>query len=452
MSDPCSAIHRSQTSSSAFLLSQSDICKPLPAHGPGTDESAARIIKALADEHEILLTPSVLQDAFAKRMETEESFTVLVIGIDDFHVSDSPDVPARNAASELEKICRDYNGLWGVFDSDKLACLIPGKDVKTGTEIAQNIVENLGCRHTQTVTTGIASYPQLDFDKSATLINAQKALEHAQFFGPGAVTAFDSVSLNISGDKYYQAGDLEGAIWEFKKALELDPDNVNVLNSLGVCYGVKNEMDLAMQCFTKASELDSGEIMALYNAGYVHMSRGENEKALKYFEKAGQIDSDVFEVAFQTGRVYLEIGRPQKARKFLETAVSITDKSGAAYRYLADCYLCLDRDIDAATAYKTALKLRPDDAEALSALGYLYEMQAKNADIALMFCQKAVEMDPENGLFRHRLGRIYFSRNMGEKAAAEFQAACDCGHDSFEYLSLAREMAAASSPDCRMQG
>jgi tetratricopeptide (TPR) repeat protein len=452
MSDSCSAVHRSQTSSSAFLLSQSDVCKPLPAHGPGTDESAARILEALADLPDSLLTPEMLQEAALKRLEKEKKFSVLVIGIDDFHISDNSDGLALNAASAVVEICRDYKGFWGVFDADKLACFLPGKDSKECGEIAQRLLDNLNPRHTQTVTTGIASYPLLDFDKSEILINAQKALEHAEFFGPGAITAFDAVSLNISGDKYYQAGDIEGAVSEFKKAIEIDPDNVNVLNSLGVCYGVKEELELAMECFTKAAELDPGEIMALYNAGYVHMSKGENEKALEYFEKAGKINPGVFEVAFQTGRVYLESGRPQKARKFLETAVSITDKSGAAHRYLADCYLSLDRDIDAATAYKTALKLRPDDAEALSALGYLYEMQGKNADIALMFCQRAVEMAPENGLFRHRLGRIYFCRNMGEEAVAEFQAACDCGQDSLEYLSLAREMAAASDPDRRMQG
>jgi hypothetical protein len=42
--------------------------------------------------------------------------------------------------------------------------------------------------------------------------NAEKALDHAGFFGPGTITGFDAVSLNISGDRRYQAGDIAGAI------------------------------------------------------------------------------------------------------------------------------------------------------------------------------------------------------------------------------------------------
>ncbi|MFW5936707.1 MAG: tetratricopeptide repeat protein [Desulfosalsimonas sp.] len=99
----------------------------------------------------------------------------------------------------------------------------------------------------------------------------------------------------------------------------------------------------------------------------------------------------------------------------------------------------IDRDGDAATAYKNVLKIRPDDAEALSALGYLYEMQARNADIALMFCQQAVEMAPDNALFRHRLGRLYYNRNRYEEALAEFEAARELGDEaSAEYISMLR--------------
>lgn len=452
MSDPCCTLHRSQISSSAFLLSQSDICQPLPAHGPGTDESAAQSLKALADLHEPFIPPEQLQETAMQRLADEKSFSVLVIRMDHFSQTPEPDALIGDAAAAARQACIENEGFWGVFDADKLACFFAKKDEQAGLDIARNMQESPEAKLAGTLTIGVAAYPALDYEKSEILINAQKALEHAEFFGPGSTTAFDSVSLNVSGDKYYQAGDVKGAIVEFKRALELDPENVNVLNSLGVCYGVNQELEPALECFKKAAELEPAEIMVLYNAGYVHMCRGENEKALEYFQKAGQIDSGVFEVAFQTGRVHMEGGRPDTARKFLESAVSINEKSGAAFRYLADCYMQLDRDLDAAAAYKTALKLRPDDAEALSILGYLYEMQGKNADIALMFCQRAVEMVPDNGLFRHRLGRVYFYRNCCEQALEEFQAACDCGHDSFEYLALSRDMTTDKDQDLQVQG
>ena len=92
---------------------------------------------------------------------------------------------------------------------------------------------------------------------------------------------FDGVSLNISGDKLYENGDLQGAIDEFKRALELDPSNVNVHNSLGVCYGLQSEYESAIEEFKKVASIDPGEYMAMFNLGLVHTLQGQPEEALK---------------------------------------------------------------------------------------------------------------------------------------------------------------------------
>jgi len=94
----------------------------------------------------------------------------------------------------------------------------------------------------------------------------------------------------------------------------------------------------------------------------------------------------------------------------------------------------LDRLTDAVNAYKNVLKINSEDAEVLSALGFIYEIQEQNADIALMFCQRASQIDPDNGLFRHRLARIYYNRRHLPEALDEFQKAHDLGYDSSHYI------------------
>ncbi|MBA2880144.1 tetratricopeptide (TPR) repeat protein [Desulfosalsimonas propionicica] len=449
MSDTSASAHRSQTSSSAFLLSQSGVGEPLPAHGPATDQAAARTLEALTSLPDAAISPGRLMEAAAGRLANTNLFSVMVLRMDDFAAHPEPETLALDTAAAVRQTCRQHEGFWGVFDEDKLACFFPGMDEAGALELACGLQEQIKRQQARSLTIGIAAYPALDFDRAEILINAQKALEHAEFFGPGSTTAFDAVSLNISGDKYYQAGDIDGAVFEFKRALAMDPKNVNVYNSLGVCHGVRQELDAALECFVRAAELDPGEVMALYNAGYAHMCLDDHEKALKYFSGAEQIDPEVFEVAFQTGRVYLEANDLENALQYLERAVALNQKSGIAYRYLADCYLHLGRDTDATAAYKTALKLRPDDAEALSALGWLYDKQGRNADIALMFCRRAAEMAPDNGLFRYRLGRVYFQQNEPEKALAEFEAASACGYDASE--DIARIGQIAEGPDTDRQ-
>lgn len=434
-------IHRSKTSSSAFLLSRSEPCGPMPGYGPGSNDSASWITDTLAGSFPEVIPPESLVERALSVLGDAKRFAAMVIRLDELDISADPESAVLEAAVILDASCREHAGLWGVFDRDMLACVLPETEAEVCMDIAGSVSGKLSEQRNDTVTAGIARYPELEYSRRQVIENAQKALEHAEFFGPDSRVIFDPVSLNISGDKYYQAGHIEAAVKEFEMALALDPENVNVLNSLGVCRGVREDYDSALECFEMAIQIDPAEVMAVYNAGYVHLCKKNYDKALELFLNAGRIDETLFEAAFQAGRIYMETNRPEQAKKYLEKAVKLNREAGAAFRFLADCYALLDRDMDASAAYKTALKLRPDDAEALSALGFLYEIRERNAEIALMFCSRAAEMNPENGIFRHRLGRIYYNRGMYEQALAEFEAALSVGHaESQEYAELIRSI------------
>lgn len=95
---------------------------------------------------------------------------------------------------------------------------------------------------------------------------------------------------------------------------------------------------------------------------------------------------------------------------------------------------------EAVTAYKKAIKQNPGDADSLSALGYLLDIQGENPEITTIFCQQSVEISPENGLFRHRLGQLYLKQNLLEEALQEFQKATDLGYDAVEFIEKVREL------------
>lgn len=443
MTDHQSEIHRSQTSSRAFLYSKTEKGTPdAPAEQPSAEASTDPDGEAAPDQQEpadfsvtrhfpeALTSEQALMEAAMVHLAEVSQFSALLIRVDAIHNLVDPDAVVGDAAAVIDELCNSADGLWGMVDAHVFGCFLPAHDEAACRSAADTIKQKLAERRAQTVTIGMAVYPTLEYDKADILSNAKKAVDHAEFFGPDSAVAFDSVSLNISGDQYYQAGDIDGAISEFHLALALDPANVNVHNSLGVCYGVKGDTDRALASFQAAIERDPEEQMALYNAGYAHMLKGEYEKALTFFQRAEKIDADIFELNFQTGRVLFELGQTETARTYLEHAVSIKPDAGIAYRYLGDCYAAADHTADAVNAYKTALKRRPDDADAISALGYSYEILGQNAEIALMFSQQATEMAPENGLFHYRLGWIYQNRNQPEQAAAAFENARECGYDT----------------------
>ena len=186
----------------------------------------------------------------------------------------------------------------------------PNRPGKTAQHLQARITE----KHSRTVTIGIAPYPLLSFNHAQCLINACKAIDHAAFFGPGSCVVFDSVSLNISGDQFYQTGETDTAIDEYTLALKLDPNNVNVLNSLGVCHAKKDDLASARQSFRSALSNDNSESMALHNLGMIHLLEKNNEKALERFEQAYEIDQDTFEIPYHIGKLLCEKKQWDKAR------------------------------------------------------------------------------------------------------------------------------------------
>ncbi len=339
----------------------------------------------------------------------------------------------------LDDLCRMENGTWGLVEADSLGCFFPGKNDTDTLQLAENIQDRVDGLANGSVSIGVASYPKGNYKKEEIFDNAGKALTHAFFFGANSAVLFDAVSLNISGDELYQKGDVSGAIEELKTALKLDPENVNILNSLGVCYGVKGELEEALEAFRDATRFDPQEVMAFYNAGYVHSMLNQTEDALKCYQKAEATGEDVFEVIFQLGKLYLDIGDLDAAKTYLEKAVCLQPESWIPYLHLGECCEGLHMTDEAVTHYETTIKKNPTDACALSALGVLYNEKAENPEISTLFCEKAVEISPGNGLFQFRLGKVYFGQDQPEKALSAFNKAMDLGYPAESELSMVRE-------------
>ncbi len=311
-----------------------------------------------------------------------------------------------NAGFILEQLTRSLHAMWGLIHSDTLGCMIPQADPALCRNLGADIQTQLAAFQKETVSIGIAVFPLAGFSKNDALVNAWKALAHAAVVGPGSVVVLDAVSLNISGDHRYQSGNVLGAAEEYRSALQLDPSNVNVHNSLGVCYGMTEMYDAAEAEFEAALELKPDEVMAMFNLGVICLLTGRKETAMDFFMKAAAIDDGIFELALLTGKLHLDAGNPEKARSFLEKALDCRPKSGTALRTLGACYASLNLPREAVAVYSRAVKNNPGDAESFSQLGQLYDTIGENPEIARLFCRQSVAIAPENELYLERLNRL----------------------------------------------
>jgi diguanylate cyclase (GGDEF)-like protein len=381
-----------------------------------------------------------LDGFFESFAEKRDRFAVLVIRIDEFE-SVFEQLGETITTNLLMKLARVIDNLskttpmvWGRVGQDEFACLCQDMDEASGVELAKEIQRRLQLTAKQTASIGLAVYPFWPFEKTAILDNARKALDHAAFFGPNTVTPFDAVSLNISADKLYQYGDIEGAIEEFKKALAVDPKDVNVQNSLGVCHGVKGDFDLAIDAFETAIHLNPEDVMATFNLGLAHFKEGNKEKALDLFLSAHRLDGENPEVAYQIGTCYQEKNQLDEALKYFELAAAGEPKGGHVFRSLGECYFEKELLKDATKAFEKAIRFNPRDAKSLSALGYLYGSIGENLEIAIVLCRESAEIEPDSGLYRFRLGKLYQQSSEYGKAMEQFKKAEELGEDCSEVM------------------
>jgi len=388
-------------------------------------------------------------DQALSRLETSATFGAMVILIDppkhpheNLDTGTMVEIPPEiemDVAQSIDTVCKIPKSIWGLLEQGVFGCFFPDTPESRCMDFARELQDELSRRRAETVSIGIAGYPCINFPKSRILDNAYKALEHVAFFGPGGAVIFDAVSLNISADRLYQNRDLPGAVEEFAFALMLDPSNVNVHNSLGVCYGELGDFDKALEAFESALWLDPQEVMAIFNKGLIHRLKDQREKALEYFLEAERRDEAIFEVAFQIGKLYLESDQTEAALNYLARAVRIKPSSGQARAALGDCYIAMDRLDDAISAFQKAIKINPNDAASLSALGFLLQSKNENLEIATTFCLHSTKIEPETGLFWYRLGDLYLKQNRLQDALGAFMNAKSGGYDADRVIAEVQE-------------
>lgn len=281
---------------------------------------------------------------------------------------------------------------------------------------------------------GISAYPFGEYKKTEIARNCMKALLHGSFFGPGSTVVFDSLSLNVSGDAYFGESDLSGAVREYRKGLEIAPDDVNLLNSLGVAYALMNMTGKAFEAFNQVLDRDPDNFMALFNKGLGEKKLKEYGEAVTSFTRA----MDVFnprdeEEAGIIGELQFQLGVCQFRTRNYQECIDVLKKwyrsqketrgVERCYRYIGISYFHLEKVKQSATWLQRALVNNQSDSEALSLLGTVYLKTGEGDDIAIKFCERSVEQEPLNFEYKIRYARVLSASNRLDEAL-EILASC----------------------------
>lgn len=108
--------------------------------------------------------------------------------------------------------------------------------------------------------------------------SAQRAAGKADSLDPFVKGKLANMHAEI-GDVYAGIGFLESAIDEFKKALNMRPDFVDVRTKLGIAYRDRGDLNLAIRELKEAASINPAYAPASVNLGIAYYSDGDIEKA-----------------------------------------------------------------------------------------------------------------------------------------------------------------------------
>ncbi len=274
-----------------------------------------------------------------------------------------------------------------------------------------------------------------------------------------------------------EQGQASQAIEEYKKALELDPNNSMIFSEMAESYMRNNRVREAVDTAEKAvrANPDNVEAHKLLSQIYVQLIGRANAQqppspevinnAIREFEEIVRIDPNERQSFLMLGRLYQIKGDRNKAteiyRKFLgaepgseegvtalaklqmdagnnKEAVALLEEfikgrpdSDVALETLGQAYSDLQEYDKAAEAYRRASELDPDDLEIKKSHAQALFLADKFDEAGKLY-QDLAAVEPDDGLVSLRLGQIYRRQMKYDLARKNLQKAAQFFPDSVE--------------------
>jgi tetratricopeptide (TPR) repeat protein len=158
---------------------------------------------------------------------------------------------------------------------------------------------------------------------------------------------------------YAEDGLHKDAIAEYNAAIQIDPNQRDLYEDLGVEYHKTSQLDLAEKTYETELQLNPGDLGATFNLGSIRVERGNSAAAIPLLEAVVKADPTRVDAYYFLGRGLADRGRDADAIAAFERVTSLQSRGEMAeqsYYNLARLYRKAERRQDsqkAILAYQT---------------------------------------------------------------------------------------------------
>lgn len=220
---------------------------------------------------------------------------------------------------------------------------------------------------------------------------------------------------------YYNRGELESALSQFRKILDNVPDSRQARLMTGTILLAQKRVDDAITEIQKVLQKDDRDALAHNLLGNAYMAKGMFEEGMREFTKATKIDPKIVDAYLKRGYFYFSRGKNAEGETELASAVQAAPDVLNSRLLLASYHLKTGKADKALSVLKSGLTGKKSDAFLYNSIAAVYFSQNKQNE-GLKSIQKAKEVDPVFPASYQNLATYFVVTGKYEKAIEEYTA------------------------------
>jgi tetratricopeptide (TPR) repeat protein len=235
-------------------------------------------------------------------------------------------------------------------------------------------------------------------------------------------TSGNSVARNNLGLALAKNGDVEGAIAQFRQALEIHPDDAEIHYNLGVALSVKGDLDGAIAQYQKALDYAPDNAEFHNNLGTALFAKGSVEEAIAQFQESTRLQPRYADAHYNLGNAVLKLGKLDEAIAQYKQVLEINPNHENAH-YNLGTVLFVKGDLRGAiTQYQIVLEINPGHVNAQNNLAWLLstapDASLRNGAKAIALAENASRLSANgNPLILQTLAAAYAEKGSYALAA-----------------------------------
>lgn len=140
---------------------------------------------------------------------------------------------------------------------------------------------------------------------------------------PGQPVLKDSTALLAEADAAYERGALVLAREKLENAIEIDPENTDVLNKLGYVQAKQGENERAIESYLTSLKIDPANDLVHNAIAMIYRTQGDFKSAQEHYESALSIDDAYPPTYYHYANLLTDRGYEEKARSLYEKALEL---------------------------------------------------------------------------------------------------------------------------------